>query len=201
MSTPQQGKRQRATDQGPSSHDTLQRKSTTEQNRRSVAQSQCAADGRGEQDENALPSVINADLLGKFLTDNTADMDTLLSFIEWLFSFSDEKIKRCLVSMFTGMANAISLFSSMKDEVKALNQGILAMKGQAEDYKEQLLYIEITTTQKFEVIIAQHHPVACHDTATPDCASHSLNRDCAGSDQKAHRELRRLAHRECQAGG
>jgi hypothetical protein len=103
----------------------------------------------------ALPSATNrtashryvadpatADLLQKYGLVDQTEIDAIEAFVRHAYDYGNDTLKNGLTAMFTGMENAVRVYLEMKQEIHTLHEGILSMKQEALEMKEQLAMAE-----------------------------------------------------------
>jgi hypothetical protein len=93
----------------------------------------------------------NADLLQKYGMADRGEMDAIAALVRNAYAYGNDTVKNGLTTMFHGMENAVSVYADMKKEVHTLHDGILFMKQEAQEMKEQLTLAETLARQKAEV--------------------------------------------------
>ena len=78
-------------------------------------------------------------------------METLDAFLDNFARFGCESLKNSLASMFTGMKNAMDVYSHMKTEIHSLHEGIMELRKELTEAKEQHLIAETAAIQSAEV--------------------------------------------------
>ncbi len=93
----------------------------------------------------------NADLLQKYGLVDHRETDAIEALVRNAYDYGNDTLKNGLATMFRGMENAIKVYMDMKQEIHTLHEGILIMKQEAQEAKEQLAIAETLTQQRAEV--------------------------------------------------
>ena len=91
------------------------------------------------------------ELLQKFGIAEKNELDIVVSFIQNTNDWGHETLQRGLENMFGGMQRASVVYSEMKSEIQILHQGILAVKKEAREAKDQLIIADSAAVQRTEV--------------------------------------------------
>jgi hypothetical protein len=93
----------------------------------------------------------NADLLQKYGMADQSEMDAIEALVRNAYEYGNDTVKNGLATMFHGMENAVRVYVDMKQEIHTLHEGIMLMKQEALEMKEQLTLAETLARQKAEV--------------------------------------------------
>ena len=103
------------------------------------------------------PAINRMQILQNFgLTDPT-ELETLNAFLDNFGRFGCEPLKNGLTSMFMGMKNAMDVYSHMKAEIHSLHEGIVELKKELTEAKEQHLIAEAAAIHSAEVRKFKQH--------------------------------------------
>jgi hypothetical protein len=94
-------------------------------------------------------------LLRTFGISDVDELETLEAFLLNSVKFGSDQLKSGLANMFSGMQNAMEVYAQMTTEIHSLHEGIVAMKKEVTEAKEQGLIAETASIQEAEVNIFQ----------------------------------------------
>ena len=100
-------------------------------------------------------------ILRNFGITDTTELETLEAFFLNSVKYGSDSLKSGLANMFEGMQNASELHSQMTTEIHTLYEGIVAMKRDILEAKEQGLAAETIAIQATEVTLFVSHGNAC----------------------------------------
>ena len=95
--------------------------------------------------------VVNRELLLKYGVSNQSEADAINGVISTAHKYGCEALSHGLSNLFNGMDQAVVAFSEMKYEIQTLHQGILVLRKEVADTRDQLYIAETIALQKTEV--------------------------------------------------
>jgi len=90
-------------------------------------------------------------ILQNFGLTDAVELETLEAFLGNFARFGCEPLKNGLVNMFNGMKHAMDVYSHMTIEIHSLHEGIVELKKELTEVKEQHLIAETAAIQTAEV--------------------------------------------------
>ena len=101
---------------------------------------------------------LSEELLEKFGLTERLELQTLKDFLSNTLQYGNESLKSGLENLFDGMEHAVSVYSKLIEEVNMLNNGIISLKLDANEAREQALLAETMTAQRSEVLLNHGFP-------------------------------------------
>lgn len=95
--------------------------------------------------------VFSNELLQKYGLNDMREMEAVNESISNAHKYGNKEIKRGITNMIKGMEQAVVIYSEMKSEIQQLHQGILTLRKELSESRDQLLLTETTSMQKMEV--------------------------------------------------
>ncbi len=92
-----------------------------------------------------------AQILHNFGLYDSQELETLDAFLENFARFGCEPLKDGLTNLFKGMQTAMDVYSQMKTEMHALHAGVVELKQELTEAKEQHIAAETAAVQSMEV--------------------------------------------------
>jgi hypothetical protein len=101
-----------------------------------------------------------AQILHNFGLYDSQELETLDAFLENFVRFGCEPLKDGLTNLFKGMQTAMDVYSQMKTEMHSLHVGVVELKQELTEAKEQHIAAETAAVQSMEVS-ARHATLVC----------------------------------------
>ncbi len=101
--------------------------------------------------ESILVFLLTESCFLKYGLSNQHEVDAVNGVISTAHKYGCEALSSGLSNLFNGMDQAVVAFSEMKYEIQTLHQGILALRKEVADTRDQLYIAETTASQKMEV--------------------------------------------------
>ena len=95
--------------------------------------------------------VFSEEILRKYGVNDPREIEAVNESISNAHKYGNKEIKRGISNMVKGMEQAVAIYTEMKSEIQKLHQGILSMRKELTETREQLLLAETTASHKMEV--------------------------------------------------
>jgi len=95
---------------------------------------------------------MSEDLLRKYGVSDQHEIEAVETFIRNAHFYGNKSLSQGLSNLFKGMANAVDIYSSMREEILSLHKGVLDLQKEASDAKDQATNAELIAIQKLEVL-------------------------------------------------
>ena len=104
-----------------------------------------------EQPQQSNDIQLSKELFQMYGLSNQQEIEALDTLLRHSHKYGNNDLRNGLSNMFRGMEHAVKVYSEMKNEIHSLHDGILVMRNEASEAKDQLLIAETMARQRLEV--------------------------------------------------
>ena len=99
----------------------------------------------------AAVSTSKGELLQKYGLSDRYEIEAVDAHMYNALKYGCDAQKKGISNLFTGMEQAVVIYTELKSEIHTLHQGILMMRKEVSETRDQLLLAETTASHKMEV--------------------------------------------------